>query len=66
MCKVTTFETRLTGTVVLVLNSCHGRSGVLAEVAPETKDTSREPCVQLLGTPLPAETVSAQLGPSQS
>lgn len=58
MCEVTTFETRLTGTLVLMLNSCHGRSRVLAEVAPETEDKSRELCVQLLSTAL-----SAQPGP---
>lgn len=65
MCEVTTFETRLTGTLALVLNSCLGRSRVLAEVAPKTKDKSRKLCVQLLRTPLPAETVPAQPGPSQ-
>lgn len=38
---------------------------VLAEAAPEPKDESREPWVQLLSIPLPAERVSAQPGPSQ-
>ena len=64
MCKVTVFATRLTGTVVLALNYCERRRRVSAEGALETKDKkSREQCVRVIRTPLPAEKVSTQPGP---